>query len=668
MSNDVFMGTSHHFRTLICLLALMPAWMKADDDLLSRTARTLDGTLQQMEMRIQGVQRDLGALARIPVEQTGERLGYHSRILQGTPEQLWVQIDLSASETFDTVVIVPVVLPKEQGGIEGYGFPWRFRVDVSDDINFKTSQTIDDHTNEDFPNPGKVPVILRVDGAKGRYLRLTSTVPAGRRNKNGQITWPSLVLAEIMVLRNDRNLAAGRPVSAPTSREAPPVWSLANLTDSESILGPPVSATSTERKGWHSIAYPDGTTPVEITLDLGKPYPLEDVRLFPMRWAGFPHWVGFGFPVRFKVESALEPSFLQPHLVVDFTDADFPNPGMNPVVMPANGTEGRYVRITTTKQWERFTDHAVAISEVQVYSGGQNVALGKPPRTTSVYPDKPWANANLVDGDASENPILPLPEWLAQLERSTALERELAALEVERATRLLQWRDWAWTAGICLGSLALVLPTAFLIRNSLRRRRDLRQLRERIARDLHDEVGSNLAGIALLSREAEKADDAGRASLLEEIQRVAQETSGSMHDLVWMIQPGAPGDMVNGLRTLAERMLKGMRLTFEPAADAWQGSLSLESRRELYLMCKEALQNIVKHSHATEVTIGLRLAGRAFEVVIADNGRGFEPASVSSDGFGLGNLRERARRIGGSCKIESLAGKGTTVTMSVPQE
>jgi signal transduction histidine kinase len=126
--------------------------------------------------------------------------------------------------------------------------------------------------------------------------------------------------------------------------------------------------------------------------------------------------------------------------------------------------------------------------------------------------------------------------------------------------------------------------------------------------------------------------------------------------------------MVNGLRALAERMLKGMHLTFEPSADAWLGSLSLESRRELYLMCKEALQNIVKHSSATGATIWLRLTGRAFEVVITDNGRGFDLASASSAGFGLGNLRERARRMGGTCKIESLAGKGTTVTMSVPLE
>ncbi|HSI62599.1 MAG TPA: ATP-binding protein, partial [Candidatus Saccharimonadia bacterium] len=152
------------------------------------------------------------------------------------------------------------------------------------------------------------------------------------------------------------------------------------------------------------------------------------------------------------------------------------------------------------------------------------------------------------------------------------------------------------------------------------------------------------------------------------IQRVAQETSGSMHDLVWMIQPGAPGDMVTGLRALAERMLKGLRFSFEPPEGAWRGTLSLETRRELYLMCKEVLQNIVKHSGATEASVKLALTGRSLDVAITDNGRGFDSSSTTTSGFGLNNLRERARRIGGSCKIESVAGNGTTVTMSVPLE
>ena len=629
--------------------------------LLSR----FDGQSQQLDTQIAQVTRELATLARIPVEQTGERIGYHSRIQQGGQGSLWVQVDLGAVVEFETVVLVPVVLPKEQGGIEGYGFPEGFRVEVAESADMTPAVMLADRTDAPVPNPGRSPIVISCAGARGRFLRLTATSPSGWRGRSGKITWPSLALAEIMVLQGDRNLAAGRTVTAPTSREAAPVWALQNLTDSESILGPPVSPVITPRKGWHSEAYPEAATPVSVTVDLGKPLPLDDVRLFPMRWEGYPHWVGFGFPVRFRVEVAQEPSFALSQRIAEFTGADFPNPGINPVVIPANGITARYVRMTATRQWERFTDHAVALAEIQIYAGGQNLAREAKVETTSVYPAKEWSNDFLHDGDASDNPILPLPEWIAQLQRSSTLEHDLATFVKHRRARQIALEAWAVRGGISLALLVFALALIFLVRASLRRRRELRQLRERIARDLHDEVGSNLAGIALLSREAAQAGDGQRDALLEEIRQVAEETSGSMRDLVWMIQPGTAGDIVTGLRTLAERMLKGRNVIFHPPVEAWRDTLSLDAKRDLYLMSKEALQNVVKHSGATEVTLAVQPVGREISIAISDNGIGFD-ASVPASGFGLANLRTRARQLRGKCEIETRPEGGTTIRIVVP--
>lgn len=629
--------------------------------LLSR----FDPVSKRLDTRMAEVTDELSRLARIPQEQTGERIGYHSRIQQGGQESLWVQVDLGAVVEFDTVVLVPVVLPKEQGGIEGYGFPEGFRLDLSDTPDQASAITLEDRTQTPVMNPGRCPIVIACTGAKGRYLRLTATAPAGWRGKSGRVSWPSLALAEIMVLRGDRNLAAGRTVSAPTSREAPPVWSLQNLTDSESILGPPVSSQTVPRRGWHSEAYADAATPVNITMDLGQAMPLEDVRLFPIRWEGYPHWVGFGFPVRFRVTAAMEPSFVEEKRIAEFTDADFPNPGINPVVMPADGITARYVRLTATRQWERFTDHAVALAEMQVYSNGRNVAHDASLTTTSVYPAQEWSNDFLHDGNSGDNPILPLPEWIAQLKRSSALEKELATLELQRRAREGALQALLVRGGVSMGLLAFAVPLVFLVRASLRRRRELRQLRERIARDLHDEVGSNLAGIALLSREASRAPESQREALIEEIRQVAEETSGSMRDLVWMIQPGTAGDIVAGLRTLAERMLKSRSLVFHPPAATWRDTLSLDAKRELYLMSKEVLQNVVKHSDATEVTLSINPRARELMISIADNGKGFVLGAAVT-GFGLANLRTRAEQLGGRCAIEAQPGQGTMVSISVP--
>lgn len=628
----------------------------------------LDGTLKHLNEDITLLESRLAKLARLPEEQTGERLGYHSRILQGARAgDLWVQVDLGASREFDTVVLVPVVLPRELGGIAGYGFPRRFRITVAETADMANEQVLID-SSTDLPNPGRTPLLIHAKGARGQHLRVTATGPTGRVGSDGKINWPSLALAEVMVLRGDQNLAAGRRVTAPASREAAPVWSLQNLTDGESVLGAPVGAQTRTRKGWHSIAYPEATSPVSITLDLGQTMPIDDVRLFPMRWEGYPHWLGFGFPVRYKVECADDPSFSTTRVMADFTGHDVPNPGMNAVTLPADGVQARLVRITATQQWERFTDHAFALSEVQVYSGGANAARQATVTTSSVYPATPWANENLVDGDASDNPILPLQDWVQELQESSRLEHELKSLKGQRYQREAKWRRGLLRGGIGLVLLTLAALVTSLVRNSLRRRRELRALQQRIARDLHDEVGSNLAGISLLSREASQtASPPLRRQILEEVCRVADETAASMRDLVWMVQPGMPGDLVSGLRLTAGRMLHGMSVQFQPPETALPPRLELEFKRELFLIFKEALQNIVRHSGARHVVISFTREGRLMVVRIKDDGKGLPKAGETpSPGNGLDNMRQRARSLRGEVRLSSPGEGGCEVQIRVP--
>lgn len=628
-----------------------------------------DGVLQQIEARLTAARDEVSTLARIPDDQTGERTGYHSRILQGgRHDDLWVQIDLGQSREFDAVLLVPVVLPREQGGTAGYGFPRRFEVSTSEEAGFSSPTVLADETQEDLPNPGREPLLYSCRGARGRYVRLTATGPTGRLTPKGVVNWPSLALAEFMVLKGDRNLAAGREVSAPTSREAPPVWSLRNLTDGESILGAPVGASQTPRKGWHSIAYPEADTPVSVTLDLGAPLPLEDVRLFPMRWEGFPHWLGFGFPVRYKVQGAVDAEFANPVTIADHTLQDAPNPGMNAVVLPADGLQARYIRVTATRQWERFTDHAFALSEIQVFSNGVNAARQAVVEATSTYPDQPWAAMNLVDGDASDNPIIPIPDWIAQLRAASRLEHEIAGLELARQTRLAYWDRLMARTSIGGGTFVLATLAAFLVRNTLRRRRELRALQQRIARDLHDEVGSNLAGISLLSREASQtASPPHRRQLMEEVCRVADETAAAMRDLVWMVQPGAPGDLMSGLRLCAARLLGGLQVQFQPPEEPLPANMPLDFKRELFLIYKEALQNISRHSGARSVVISFTRERRMLVVRIRDNGRGLGgDASTTSTGHGLENMKHRARGLRGEVRLHSPPEGGCEVEIRLP--
>lgn len=624
----------------------------------------LDPQLQRWQQAIAEHEASLATLAHVPAEQTGERLGYHSRLtVQNT--QPWVQVDLGSVQPVDTVIVVPVMLPHEQGGIEGYGFPHRYRIDMSDDGTTFDPQRGVDFTAADQPNPGRLPVVVPWTGST-RYVRFTATKPAGSNTSNRD-QYPSLALAEIMVLHGDVNLAAGRPVTAPTSREAPPVWSLQNLTDGESILGGPIAAATVPRRGYHSLTFDHADTPLTISFDLGERRALDDVRLFPMQWAGYPHWLGFGFPVRFKVECADDEAFTNATTLADQTAADYPNPGMNPVVFPANGTTARYVRLVVTRLWQRFTDHALALSEIQIYSEGRNVAPAAGLSAPESFPAKEWKAEYLVDGNASDNPILPLPQWISEWQRSAVLDGELVNLVRQRDERLEAWHHYSLLAAGVFVASGFALLLAFVRRSSSLRRRELASLRERIARDLHDEVGSNLAGIALLSREAMKLEPAQREALLDDIGHIAEETAGSMRDLVWMIQPSAPGDLVGAFRQCAERMLSGKAIHFEPSTQPLPAKLSIDFKRQLYLIYREALQNVAKHSQATAVTIGIQRSGPWLRLTVRDNGRGFQSTGEDSvsRGFGLENMQQRAVKLGGECVVTSRPGEGTEVLVKV---
>jgi ligand-binding sensor domain-containing protein len=201
----------------------------------------------------------------------------------------------------------------------------------------------------------------------------------------------------------------------------------------------------------------------------------------------------------------------------------------------------------------------------------------------------------------------------------------------------------------------------------LARLRQLARLRGRIAGDLHDEIGSNLGGIILLSELTQRAaalPPEAQASL-REINATAQRTASAMRDIVWFLNPefDTLADMVARMREFAAMLLAGVDCQFVvPTLSAAQG-LPLEFRRNVFFSFKEILHNIVRHSGATRVEIRLAVAGRQFSLLVQDNGRGFQPAAATS-GHGLRSLRQRAADLGGQLALESAPGQGTTLTLT----
>ncbi|HSP43254.1 MAG TPA: ATP-binding protein, partial [Luteolibacter sp.] len=188
--------------------------------------------------------------------------------------------------------------------------------------------------------------------------------------------------------------------------------------------------------------------------------------------------------------------------------------------------------------------------------------------------------------------------------------------------------------------------------------------------DLHDDIGSNLGGIVLLSEIGGKqsADPQSRKDF-QAIKEAADEASESMRDIVWLIHRGGSGlrELVARMRQASRMMLGDKELVTEvEPADLKDRQLSLLFRRHVFFAFKETLNNVRKHADAERIEARIHVDSSRLTFTVRDDGIGFDPQTAQSQGRGLGNLKRRAARLKGSCRIESRPGQGSVVTFSVP--
>jgi len=227
------------------------------------------------------------------------------------------------------------------------------------------------------------------------------------------------------------------------------------------------------------------------------------------------------------------------------------------------------------------------------------------------------------------------------------------------------WQTW-WFRSLLAATFFGVL--VLLHNYRVARLLEIERLRVRISTDLHDEIGSNLSAIALQSDLVRSGVNMGDQSndRLTEISRSARQMANDLRDIVWTINPGLDhlNDMVDRMRCIASTMLGGMSYTFQGQNGTSTDRLDMEFRRNILLMYKEVLHNILDHARATQVRILINEDSRCFTITIDDNGVGFDTAS-RSDGNGLKNLKNRASSIGATLEIESAPATGTRVKIGV---
>lgn len=233
-----------------------------------------------------------------------------------------------------------------------------------------------------------------------------------------------------------------------------------------------------------------------------------------------------------------------------------------------------------------------------------------------------------------------------------------------------------WFYGSCGGAiLTLGVSIAVWRVRELRRIYRLEQQaavaaeRSRIAQDLHDGLGADLTRLSTLAEMISTPSASPSPDHLRKLARSSRETIRGLKDLIWMANPSNDSleSFLDRLCLTAEDFLRDARIAcrFDLAADLPQVPLSLEKRRNLLLVVREALNNIVKHSGATEVLITARRLGDNLELMIQDNGRGFDASAVRPGSMGLSGMRQRVANLGGKFALEHSPGCGTRIWIQV---
>jgi len=661
------------FAAVICRIAIvlllgLPLVSRGDDGgqpprWAERVAFWAAADVAGMRREMQTIDRQLAKLPAVAGINSGNRTGYQSA---GIPPggDLWIEVEFPAATPLDRVVLVPLLAKGVEDQDPGFGFPRRFLIEgFTDDGD--DPLVLRDETASAFPNPGCYPVSAEVpEGAALRRIRLTATDPW---RSDGP---PVLALSEVMLLRGNRNLVRGAIVRASSSREIPPTWSRHNLLDLMTPLGLPLAPGTEPVMGWQGRVCGARDDPQSVTVDLGEIQPLDEIRIIPA-WTGRMPWdAHYGFPSRFLLEGSPSGGDGSWFVIHDQTAASLITPGRNLQVFHHIPQPVRFLRMTATRLRARTGDYTFALGELQAYQGEHNVALGAAVIATESLVDEQWRPEGLTNGSAAGGRLLELPEWIRLLEQRRTLETRHDILQTQlHAT--LERIEREVIAGSVGGALAIVLVAGtFSWRGHRQRVLERERFRERLARDLHDELGSNLGSIALISSLA-GAEDAGQMRVdLAEIERVARESADSMRDLVSLLggrRGGPGGDWLEVLGNLAERLLRGIEtdLALPSTPLVWQPNL--ETRRELYLFCKEVLHNAVRHGRPGRVRFILRpTTAGGLQVEIEDNGTGFDP-DQATDGHGLANLRERAATMRAGFSLHSNPGEGTTVKLEIPR-
>lgn len=229
------------------------------------------------------------------------------------------------------------------------------------------------------------------------------------------------------------------------------------------------------------------------------------------------------------------------------------------------------------------------------------------------------------------------------------------------------YRTW-WFQALVFFLILLTVYSFFRSRELQYKK--MARIRLNIARDLHDDLGSNLSSIKILSELSASSTDGKDKAVLKHIADKSRSMMGSISDIVWSINPGKDTleDLVHKIQVFAIESLESIdvNLHFEIPDPLPAMPIPLEYRRHLYLIFKEGINNIAKYSGAQNVYFSIQISGKYLTMTLKDDGKGFS-IDAKSNGNGLSNIRSRAEEMKARLRMHSsIAGTLVELTVNIP--
>lgn len=647
----------------------LPSWDE-------RLAGACSGRIREIHRELADSAAVLESMPRIPIDDQGGTGGFslaHPRAIPERNQVFAVEVMWGDEAAIDQVALVPARRYDARGLDAQYGMPDAFEVDLLDATGGLVARVAAERSARGDPVRRGHPFVYQLTPpVRASGLRIAAgKLTADPDGQGGHVhAW-----AEVLAFEGSRNVALGGSVKGVggVAPPAPWLWSPDFLVDGQTPLGLPEIPSSEHRNvGWLSNGREDAKEAVALTLDLGESQAVDGLRLMPAKRPTTDLPSGFGFPRKLTVSisDTGEAGTWQEVAVKEFR-----NPGHNPVELALPGAGGRYVKIEATELWKAFEAYPAffALSEVEVLFQGRNLAAGRAVRSADgmlniIAPGgRYWSGASLSDGFGPEGRLVSVKEWLGRLDERFRLESRIHQLRAERVRLVSQWRGAALVTFALLGAAGAFAVVALPIRYRIHARRELEKVRERIAGDLHDEVGSNLGSIQMFADLAEGRS--GPSEELKRIQRIAAETVSAVRDIVWLLRPGGDHRIatVEHLRETSSIMLESLDWKFHANEEAWQVELPEERTRHLFLYFREALHNILRHAKAASVRVEIGKSPGSLRISIADDGVGIDPAKLERPAT-LRALRQRTLALGAHLEVDTKPGEGTCLVLTVPME